>query len=175
MSVEILSVATAAEKIGVYLKRDTLRPYFVIADGEEETEELEKHFGGFERINVSGFYAGDARLDTDMLIEKLNSVETNAIVFGLGEYIYRTGQENILRALQDRNFNGKIIFACRGISKLLERIADEDRKFAAHRLCNVGGKLSFPVGKPAVDVPVVNEKISKPKHKTDDAFEFFDD
>ena len=173
MSVEILSVAVAVKKIGGYLNRDTLRPYFVIADGDTETEELKKHFGGFEHINISDFYAGDSMLDTDRLIEKLQSVETNAIVFGLGEYICRTGQGDILRSLQDRNFNGKVIFVCRGIAHLLERLADEDRKFAAHRLCNVGGKFSFPVEKPAVDIPVVDKKISKPQRKTDAGFEFF--
>ena len=140
---ESLKVETAVEKIRVYLRRDTLRPYFVIADDAAAIEELKKHFGGVEQINVSGFCTSGGLLDTDELVDRLKSVETRALVLGLGEYIYRTGRENVLRALQDRSFNGKIIFVCRGIANTLERLADGDAKFRANRICRLEGKASF--------------------------------
>jgi len=127
--VEILNVATAVEKIRSYLRRDTLRPYFVISDG---TADFKKIFGDFEKIYISDFCAGDSPLDTDLLVEKLNTLTNNALVFGLGEYIFFTAQENILRSLQEKIFNRKVIFVCRGVANLLERLAGEDFRTCSH-------------------------------------------
>lgn len=151
---EILNVAVAADKIRTYLKRDDLRPYFIISDGAAEFKELKKFFGGFEQIYISDFCAGDFLLDTDLLVEELNALTKNALVFGLGEYIYFTAQENILRSLQDRNFNRKVIFVCRGITNSLERLADEDFKFRANRICRVAGKVNFSVVKYSANIKI---------------------
>lgn len=145
MSVEILSVEDAAKKIRAYLKQQTLRPYFVIADCAAACAELKKIFGDCEQIYVSDFCRGDSPPDADLLVEKLKASEVNALVFGLGEYIYFTAQENILRALQDKNFNRKVVFVCRGVANLLERLADEDFKFRANQLCRVEGRVNFSV------------------------------
>ena len=147
---EILSVNDALNKIRIYLSRDTLKPYFVISGG---TAEFKRLFDNFEPIYISDICAGDFFIDTDLLVEKLNTPANNAIVFGLGEYIYFTGQENILRSLQDKNFNRKVIFVCRGVANLLERLADEDFKFRTNHICRVEGRENFSVVKysPAIN------------------------
>lgn len=152
---EILSVEDAIKKIKIYLGQNTFRPYFVIVDGAAESEKLKKVFKNFEQIYVSDFCNGDAPLDTDLFIEKLYSLEGNALCFGLGEYVYFTAQENILRKLHDRNFNRKIIFLCRGIANLLEQLADADFKFRTNNICKVTGRGNFFVVKfaPNIDVP----------------------
>ena len=134
---ENLSVEATAQKIRLYLSRDTLRPYFVISDVAAECERLKKLFGGFKQIYISDLCAGDYLLDIDLLFERLKSLDNDALVFGLGEYIHFTAQEDILRALQDKTFNRKIIFVCRGIANLLERLADEDFKFRTNQICRV--------------------------------------
>ena len=160
---ENLSIAAAAEKIRTYLKRDTLRPYFVVSDGVTEAEDLKKIFGGFEQIYISDFCAGDFPLDTDLFVEKLNALKNDAFCFGLGEYIFFTGAENILRSLQDRNFTHKIIFFCRGISNLLERLADEDFKFRTNQICRVVGRENFSAVKysPNIKFPTDAKNFSE--------------
>ena len=157
---EILSVEDAAKKIRIYLSRDTLRPYFVISDGAAE---FKKFFGDFEQIYISDFCAGDFFVDTDLLIDKLNALTRDALFFGLGEYIFFTGQENILRTLQDKNFNQKVIFVCRGIANLLERLADEDFKFRTNQICRVEGTENFFVVKynPAINFPTDAKNFSE--------------
>ncbi|MBR6012950.1 MAG: BREX-4 system phosphatase PglZ [Selenomonadaceae bacterium] len=142
-----LSVDEAVKKIRIYLGQSFFRPYFVVSDGVKECEELQKNFKDFERICISDFCVGDFLLDTDLLIEKLKVLEKNALCFGLGEYIFFTGQENILRVLQDKNFSRKIIFVCRGISNLLERFADSDFKFRTNNFCKMEGTGNFFVVK----------------------------
>ncbi|MBR4152249.1 MAG: BREX-4 system phosphatase PglZ [Selenomonadaceae bacterium] len=151
---EILNVEEVVKRIRIYLKRDTMRPYFVISDDVKICAELKRIFGDFEKIYVSDFCAGDFLPDTDRLVEKLKTFGNNVLCFGLGEYIYFTGQENILRRLQDENFNRKIIFVCRGITNLLERLADEDFKFRTNHICKAGGKENFSVVKYGFDVNV---------------------
>lgn len=141
---EILSVTDAVKKIRIYLSHDTLRPYFVISDG---VADFKKSFDDLKQIYISDFCTGDFFLDVDLLVEKLNMLTNNALVFGLGEYVYFTGQENILRLLQDKNFTRKIIFVCRGIANLLENLADEDFKFRTNHICRVEGKVNFSVVK----------------------------
>ena len=157
---EILNVNDAVKKIRHYLSRDTLRPYFIISDGATD---FKKIFGNFERIYISEICAGDFFLDTDLLVEKLNTLTKNALVFGLGEYIYFTAQENILYSLQDKNFNRKVIFVCRGIANLLERLADEDFKFRTNHICRVKGKVNFSVVKynPAINFPTDAKNFSE--------------
>ncbi|MBR6887678.1 MAG: BREX-4 system phosphatase PglZ [Selenomonadaceae bacterium] len=157
---EILSIEDAVKKIRIYLSRDTLLPYFFISDGATE---FKKTFGDFEQIHISDFCAGDFFVDTDWLIDKLNALTRDALVFGLGEYIYFTAQENILRTLQDKNFNRKVIFVCRGIANLLERLADEDFKFRTNQICRVGGKVNFSVVKynPALNFPTDAQNFSE--------------
>ena len=144
---EILSVEEAAKKIRIYLRRDTTRPYFVSADGAAECDALKNFLGNLEQIYISNFCSGDFLIDTDLLVEKLKDLEHDAAVFGLGEYIFFTGQENILRRLQDRNFNRKVIFVCRGVANVLERLADEDFKFRANNFCRVAGQWKCAVEK----------------------------
>ncbi len=160
MSVEILSVEDAAKKIRIYLSRDTLRPYFVISDGAAE---FKKFFGDFEQIYISDFCEGDFFVDTDLLIDKLNALTRDAFFFGLGEYIFFTGQENILRTLQDKNFNRKVIFVCRGVANLLESLADEDFKFRTNQICRVEGTKNFSVVKytPAINFPTDAKNFSE--------------
>lgn len=141
---EILSVTDAVKKIHLYLSHDTPHPYFVISDGAAN---FKKFFDNFKQIYISGFCKGDLFPDVDLLVEKLNMLTNNALVFGLGEYIYLTGQENILHLLQDKNFTWKIIFVCRGIANLLEGLADEDFKFRTNHICRVEGRKSFSVVK----------------------------
>ena len=141
---EILSVKDAVNKINIYLRQDNFRPYFVISDGAEN---FKSFFGGFEQVYISEFCAGDFLVDSDLLIEKLKNLQRNALFFGLGEYIFLTAQENILRRLQDKIFNRKIIFVCRGIANLLERLADEDLKFRTNNICRVAGNENFSVVK----------------------------
>ncbi len=155
---EILSVDDAVKKIRIYLSRDTSRPYFVISDGAED---FKKFFGDCDQIYMSDFCTGDCFVDTDLLVEKLNALTNAALVFGLGEYVYFTGQENILRRLQDKNFNRKIVFVCRGIANLLARLADEDFKFRTNHICRVAGKVNFSVAKydPAINFPTDAENF----------------
>ena len=157
---EILSVEDAAKKIRIYLSRDTLRPYFVISDGAAE---FKKFFGDFEQIYISDFCEGDFFVDTDLLIDKLNALTRDALFFGLGEYIFFTGQENILRTLQDKNFNRKVIFVCRGVANLLESLADEDFKFRTNQICRVEGTKNFSVVKytPAINFPTDAKNFSE--------------
>lgn len=163
MSVEILSLEAAARKIQIYLSRDTTRPYFVIAEGATECGELKKIFGDCEKIFISDFCKGDSPLDTDLLVEKLKALEHDALVFGLGEYIFFTAQENILRLLQDKNFNRKIIFVCRGVANILERLADEDLKFRANNICRVAGRWKCSVVKysPEINFPTDAKNFSE--------------
>ena len=84
---ENLSVEATAQKIRLYLSRDTLRPYFVISDVAAKCERLKKLFGGFKQIYISDLCAGDYLLDVDLLVERLKSLDNDALVFGLGEYI----------------------------------------------------------------------------------------
>ena len=95
---EKLSVADAAKKIQRYLERDTLLPYFVVTDSQNG-EDLKNFFGDFSWLYVSDFCAGDSFLDVDLFIERLNALETDGLIFGLGEYVYFSGQENIVRAM----------------------------------------------------------------------------
>ena len=157
---EILSIADAVKKIRVYLNRDTSRPYFIVSDGNAD---FKKIFGDFEQIYISDICTGDFFIDTDLLVEKLDTLTNNAIVFGLGEYIFFTAQEDILRALQDKSFNRKVIFVCRGIANLLERLADEDFKFRTNHICRVAGKGNFSVVKynPAINFPTDAKDFSE--------------
>ena len=157
---EILSIADAVKKIRIYLNRDTLRPYFVVSDGNADFKKL---LGDFERIYISDICTGDFLLDTDLLVEKLDTLTNNTIVFGLGEYIFFTAQEEILRALQDKSFNRKVIFVCRGIANLLERLADEDFKFRTNQICRIEGKVNFSVVKynPALNFPTDAQNFSE--------------
>ncbi|MBR0261337.1 MAG: BREX-4 system phosphatase PglZ, partial [Selenomonadaceae bacterium] len=81
----------------------------------------------------------------------------------LGEYIFFTAQEEILRALQDKSFNRKVIFVCRGIANLLERLADEDFKFRTNQICRIEGKVNFSVVKynPALNFPTDAQNFSE--------------
>ena len=151
---EILNVDAAEKKIRVYLNQNNFRPYFVISDGVEECKKLKKSFKDFAKIYISDFCKEDFLLDTDLLIEKLRSLEKNALCFGLGEYIFFTGQENILRVLQDKNFDKKVIFFCREISNLLEKFAEEDLKFRATNICRVEGTGNFSVVKYSEDMNI---------------------
>ena len=151
---EISSLNEAINKINIYLGRQSCQPYFVIAEGASERKELKKNFDKLKKIYVSDFCVKDFFLDIDLFIEKLKSLKKNALCFGLGEYIFLTGQENILRKLQDKNFNQKIIFVCRGISNLLERLADEDSKFRTNNLCKIGGQGIFSVIKYSANMNV---------------------
>lgn len=144
---EKLSVNEAVKKIRIYLGQNFFRPYFVVSDGVRECEELKKIFKDFEKIYISDLCVGDFLLDTDLLIEKLKMLEKNALCFGLGEYIFFTGQENILRVLQDKNFSRKIIFVCSGISNLLENLANSDVKFRTNNFCKIKGSRDFSVVK----------------------------
>jgi hypothetical protein len=143
--VENLSVEEAVKRIYIYLKRDNFSPYFVVSDGASECAKLKNFFGEFELIYISSFCRENYFLDFDLFVERLNRLENDAICYGLGEYIYFTGQENILRFLQDKTFNRKIIFVCRGVANLLKKLADEDLKFRENRLCKIGGKANFSV------------------------------
>lgn len=145
---EFLSVESAAKKIRAYLAHGNFRPYFVISEGGAESAELKKIFSDFvAQIYVSDFCADDSPLDSDIFFEELNALNRDALCFGLGEYIFLTGQENILRALQDKTFKRKIIFLCRGVENLLERLATEDYKFRANQICRVAGEGNFSVVK----------------------------
>ncbi|MBQ4403147.1 MAG: BREX-4 system phosphatase PglZ [Selenomonadaceae bacterium] len=157
---EILSIADAVKKIRIYLNRDTLRPYFVVSDGNAD---FKKFLDDFERIYISDICTGDFLLDTDLLVEKLDTLTNNTIVFGLGEYIFFTAQEEILRALQDKSFNRKVIFVFRGIANLLERLADEDFKFRTNQICRIEGKVNFSVVKynPALNFPTDAQNFSE--------------
>ena len=152
---EILSVEAAVKKIKIYLRQDNFRPYFVSVDDAAACEKLKKNFKDFGRIYVSDFCRGDTFPDTDELIDALKAVEKNSLCFGLGEYVCFSAHENILRTLQDRNFNRKIIFICRGIANLLESIAEADFKFRTNNICKIGGGKHFSVVKfvPNIDVP----------------------
>lgn len=161
---EILSVAEVAKKIQIYLQQSTMHPYFVVADGEAEYSELTKILSAcLEKIRISDFCAGDSPLDTDLLIEWLKSLSGNSFVVGLGEYIFFTAQENILRSLQDRSFNRKIVFVCRGVATLLERLADEDLKFRTNNVSRVVGTGNFSVVKysPKLKLPTDAKNFSK--------------
>ena len=157
---EILSGTEAVKKIHIYLSRDTLCPYFVISDGNTD---FKKFFGDFDQIYISNFCADDFFLDVDLLVEKLNMLTNNALVFGLGEYIYFTGQNDILRSLQDKNFNRKVIFVCRGIANLLEQLAGEDFKFRTNHICRVEGKVNFSVVNynPTINFPTDAKNFSE--------------
>lgn len=145
---QTLSIDDAAKKINTYLNRDTLQPYFVIADGMAECKKLTKILGkDFKQIYISDECTEDFTLDADLFIEKLNALDQNALCFGLGEYIYFTGYENILRMLQDRSFHSKVIFFCRSITNFMEQLATEDVKFAANYLCKIGGTVNFSIVK----------------------------
>ena len=161
---KILSIDDAIKKIQDYLGKNIFCPYFVISDGAEECAALKKFFFHSPgQLYVSDFCAEDFPVDTDLFIEKLKTLDNDILCFGLGEYIYFTGQENFLRSLQDRNFNRKIIFVCRGISNFLERLADEDPKFQANRICRVQGKLNFSVVKfnPKLNIDTDAENFSE--------------
>lgn len=145
---KILRMEDAVKKIKDYLGSKFFCPFFVIADDADECSDFKKFFDdSFEKIFISDFCEGDFPLDTDLFIEQLKTLDKDTFCFGLGEYIYFTGQENFLRSLQDKIFDRKIIFICRGVAKFLEQLADEDSKFKANRICRVAGKLNFSVVK----------------------------
>ena len=145
---KILSVDEAVKNIHEYMGSLFFCPYFVIADGAEECAAIKNFFdNSLGTLYISDFCGGDFPLDTDLFIEKLKTLKKDTICFGLGEYVYFTGHENILRSVQDKNFDKKIIFICRGVANFLERLTDEDPKFQANRICRVDGKLDFSVVK----------------------------
>ena len=145
---KILRMEDAVKKIKDYLGSKFFCPFFVIADDADECADFKKIFDdSFGKSFISDFCEGDFPLDTDLFIEKLKTLDKDTFCFGLGEYIYFTGQENFLRSLQDKIFDRKIIFICRGVAKFLEQLADEDSKFKANRICRVAGKLNFSVVK----------------------------
>ena len=160
---EILNVEAAVKKIKIYLRQDNFRPYFVSVDDAAACEKLQKIFKDFGRIYVSDFCRGDTFPDTDELIDALKAVEKNSLCFGLGEYVFFSSNENILRTLQDKNFNRKIIFICRGIANLLENLAEADFKFRANNLCKIAGCQNFSVMKfgANVDVPTDAKNFSE--------------
>ena len=143
---KILSVDDAFKKIYLYLGSKFFCPFFVISDGADECAAFRKNFDdSFEKIFISDFCGGDFPLDTDLFVEKLKNLDKDSFCFGLGEYIYFTGQENILRGLQDKIFKRKIIFICRGVAHFLEQLADEDPKFQANRICRVPGNFDLSI------------------------------
>lgn len=197
---EILRVEDAVKKIQIYFGQNNFRPYFVIVDGAVECEKLKKFFKGFERIHMSDFCRGDTFPDTDKLIDTLKTVEKNAICFGLGEYIYFTTQENILRTLHKHKMNsaGKHAWRCCPINELDEKpacateengwwvLANYDR-FAGGRLDSVelhGGATLEEILVPVIEFSLKGAKVevkssseeqpSEPLKKSDDAFEFFE-
>lgn len=154
---KILNVHDAIKKINIYLKRDDLRPYFIVADSVAACRELKKNFAEHAPIYISDFCAGDFFMDMDSLVDELNSLESDALVFGLGEYIYFTEREDILRTLQDKYFGRKVIFVCRGIANFLERLVEEDSKFCANNICRIAGKENFSVVKYGADMNVATD------------------
>lgn len=151
---ELFNLAQAQKKISAYLQRNNFRPYFVAADCASVVEELKKTFEDCEQIYISDFCAEDFTLDVDLLIEKLTALENDAFCFGLGEHINLIGQEKILMNLCERNFNRKIVFVCRGIANLLERLTRNDFRFRANNFCHVAGREIFSVVKynPNLDI-----------------------
>ena len=161
---KILSVDEAVNKIDDYLKANIFSPYFIIADGADECDTIKKFFAEkLGQLYISDFCTEDFPIDTDLFIEKLKNLDRDSICFGLGEYIYFTGQENFLRSLQDRNFDRKIIFVCRGIAKFLEQLSEEDTKFQANRICRVKGRVNFSVVKyrPNINVQTDAENFTE--------------
>lgn len=160
---ENLSIENAVKKIQTYLNQSFFRPYFVISDDPDETRNLAKNFSDFRKIYVSDFCRGDTPLDGDLLIDELNNLETNAICFGLGEYVYFTGQKNIPATFRDRSFSRKVIFICRGISNLLEQMSEDDPKFRATGICKISGRLNLSVVKynPDTGIKTDAENFSK--------------
>lgn len=157
---ECLNVDDAAKRINNYLKRDSHQPYFVISDGGYD--ELKSVFADLRKVYISDFCRGDLPVDADLFIESLNALDNDAICFGLGEHIYLTGQENIVRTLQDRTFGRHVIFICRGITKLLEMLADADVKFRTNRICKVVGAMNLSVVKynPEVNIDTDADNFS---------------
>ena len=114
---KILSVDDAVKNINVYLGKSIFCPYFVVADDAGDVAAFKKILADkFRLLYVSDFCNGDFPLDTDLFVERLKNLEKNSACFGLGEYIFLTGQENILRSLQDKTFNRKIIFISQRIA-----------------------------------------------------------
>lgn len=145
----------AVSQIQDYLSHSNFRPFFVISERAADCEKFRKIFGkSLTQIRISDFCVGDFLLDHDLFIEKLLALKTDAICFGLGEYIYFTSQEEILLSLYDRSFDRKIVFICAGISGLLTRLADRDPKFRAKNLCQIGGREDFSVVKYSPNINV---------------------
>ena len=151
---ETLSVEAAARKIEAYFRHSTGLPFFVSADGVAECNKLKKIFKNLESLFISDFCRGDSPLDRDLLVEKLRDLDHDVMVFGLGEYVFFTAQENILRVLQDRNFDRKIVFVCRGVSDFLEQLADEDLRFRTNNVCRIDGQWECSVDKYSPEVNV---------------------
>ena len=129
---ENLNITDVARKIRVYLRQSSPLPFFISVDNGNDYNRIKKIFGGFERVYVSDFCRGDCFLAADLLADKLNKLERDAVVFGLGEYVFFTGQERVLMRFQDRTYNRKIIFVCRGISDVLKQFAARDLRFQAN-------------------------------------------
>ena len=157
MNVEILKTNDALQKINIYLNQKNFTlPYFVIANGTAETDNLKKLLPkSLKKYYLSNFFTDDRLLDIDIFIERLYSIKTDAVIFGVGEYIYFTGQAHLLRRLQDLHFHTKIIFFCRGATNLLEQVAAADLKFRNNQICRIAGQDIFEViqYRPNVNVP----------------------
>ena len=142
---KMFDVEYVVAKIQNYLRQSTTRPFFIIADGAVERDELKKHFNDLAQIYVSDFCAGDLPLDLDALLDKLFLLDSPAIVYGIGEYIYFTGQARIFPALQNKNFPQKVVFLCRGIHDLIVRSAADDSKFSGNYFCAMSGEWNLSV------------------------------
>lgn len=145
--IQTLDVESVVAKIQNYLRRSTTRPFFVIADGAEERDELKKNFSDLVQIYASDFCSGDLPLDFDALLDKLFLLSSPAIVYGIGEYIYFTGQARIFLSLQNKNFPQKVVFICRGIHDLIIRSAADDSNFSGNYFCAMRGEWNLSVFK----------------------------
>ena len=144
---EILKNADALKKISIYLKQENfMLPYFIIANGAVEAESLNKELPQYlPRLYLSNFLNEDQFLDIDIFIEKIAAFFTDAIIFGVGEYVHFTGQVHLLQILKDMHFQHKIIFFCRGATNMLENLALSDLKFFNLQICRIFGQDLFSV------------------------------
>ena len=144
---QISTFPEVEKRVKFYFKQYNYLPFFIIADDAKYCKKLKDIAGDVEFVRVSDFCFGDRFLDVDLLVEHLNTPGKDAMCFGLGEFIFFSGQTYFLRALQDKTFARRIVFVFRGISSLIERLAEEDDGFRINNCCRLKGTVDLSVVK----------------------------
>ena len=148
-----LTVNQAITSAREYLLSKSAYPYFIVADGSYEYNELLKEFADLTKVHVSSFCSDDSFPDFDKMCSDLVSGKTKRLLVGLGDAIALSRQSKVFSRVKDCILQEKLIVICKGITKLVFEQSEIDHKFNSRRFCMIGTSLDYSVVSIAPEIP----------------------